>query len=67
MGMTFHSVDPWYSEMEIIDTRSKIHCVLPVIDDVIYSLFRESTVTIHQYCCMGKNAFNLPVIFQVQV
>lgn len=47
MGMAFYSVDPWYSEMEIIDTKPKIQCVLSVIDDVIYSLLSESSVIIH--------------------
>lgn len=54
-----YSVDPWYVVVEIIDTRPKIWCVLPVIDDDIYSLFRESSVTIHQYCCMGKSSLSL--------
>lgn len=67
MGMAFHSVDPWYYEVEIIDTRPKIWCVLPVIDDDIYSLCRVSSVTVHQYCCMGENSLSLSIIFPVQV
>jgi len=58
MGTAFHSVDPWY-DVGIIDTRPKIRCVLPVIDDDIYSLCRESSVTDHQYCCMGKSSLSL--------
>lgn len=57
MGMAFLSVDPWYYEVEIIDTRPKILHVLPVMDDDIYSLLRVSSVTVHQDCCMGKILF----------
>ncbi len=53
--MAFLSVDPWYYEVEIIDTRPKIQCVLPVMDDDIYSLLRVSSVTVHQKFCMRKN------------
>lgn len=44
-------------EMENINARPKIQCVLLVTDDDddddIYSMCRESFVTVHQYCCMG--------------
>jgi len=63
MGTAFHSVDPWYDVVVIVDTRPKIRHVLPVIDDDIYSLFRESSVTVHQYCCMGKSSLSLHNIF----
>lgn len=66
MGMAFHSVDLWYCEVEIFDTRPKIQFVLPVIDDDIYSLLRESSVTYHQYCCMAKSSLSFSIIFLVQ-
>lgn len=59
MGMAFHSVDPWYYDVETIDTRPKIYCVLPVMDDDIYALFRESSVTFHQCFGMRKNSSSL--------
>lgn len=53
--MAFHSVDRWCYDVEIIDRRPEIHCVLLVIDD-IYSAFAESSVTFHQYFCMKKDS-----------
>lgn len=57
MGMVSHSVDPWYDVVDMIHTRPKIQCVLPVIDDDdddLYSYYSDSYVTTHQECCMGE-------------
>lgn len=65
-GFSFSWSLVWW-RWKLLTPRPKIQCVLPVTDDDIYSLFRESSVTIHQIHCTGKNSFHFPVIFPVQV